>query len=95
MVICEEMLQTAGPVGATPQQPERALLAAHVAVPWVLFDGCMCRSLTNKEVNALHTETPEHRQGGSLVQVLTWLTYPAEQQDILLFRTTTFAIEST
>lgn len=61
VVICEEVLETAGPVCATPQQTERVLLAAHVAVPWVLFDGCMCRSLTNKEINALHTETPEHR----------------------------------
>lgn len=62
MIICKEVLETAGPVGATPQETEHTLLAAHVAVPRVLFDGSMCRSLTNEEVDTLHTETPEHRQ---------------------------------
>lgn len=59
MIICKEVLEAAGPVGATPQETEHTLLAAHVAVPRVLFDGCMCRSLTNEEVDTLHTETPE------------------------------------
>lgn len=58
MIICKEVLEAAGPVSATLQQAKRTLLSAHVAVPWVLFDGCVGRSLTNKEVDTLHTKTP-------------------------------------
>lgn len=61
VIICKEMLETAGPVSATLQQTKHTLLTAHVAVPRVFFDGRMGRSLTNEEVNTLHTETPEHR----------------------------------
>ena len=68
VIICEEVLETAGPVGAAPQQTEPTLLTTHVAVPRVLFDGCVRRSLTNEEVDTLNTETPEHREC-SLVQV--------------------------
>lgn len=63
VIICEEELQAAGPVAAPHQQPEHALLRAHVAVPRVLFDGCVSRALTHQEVHALHAETPEgHRR---------------------------------
>lgn len=63
MIISKEMLETAGPVSATLEQAKHTLLTAHVAVPRVLFDGCDGRSVTNEEVNTLHTETPEHRPG--------------------------------
>lgn len=58
MIVSKEVLEAAGPVNATGQKAEHALLAAHVAVPRVLFDGRMCRPLTDQEVHTLHTKTP-------------------------------------
>lgn len=58
MIICKEVLEAAGPVDATGQQTKHALLAAHVAVPRVLFDGRMCRPWTDEKVDAFHAETP-------------------------------------
>lgn len=58
VIICKEVLEAAGPVDATGQQPKHALLAAHVAVPRVLFDGRMCRPWTDEKVDTFHTETP-------------------------------------
>lgn len=62
MIVCEEVLQTAGPVAAAAQQTEHAFLAAHVAVPRVLFDGGVRRPLTDEQVDTLHAETPAHRK---------------------------------
>lgn len=62
MIVCEEVLQTTGPVAAAAQQTEHAFLAAHVAVPRVLFDGGVRRPLTDEQVDTLHTETPAHRK---------------------------------
>lgn len=58
MIVCKEVLEAAGPVDATGQKTKDALLAAHVAVPRVLFDGRMRGPLTDEEVHTFHTETP-------------------------------------
>lgn len=58
MIVCKEVLEAAGPVSATGQKTKHAVLAAHVAVPRVLFDGRMCRALTDEEVHAFHTKAP-------------------------------------
>lgn len=63
VVLCEEVLQAAGPVAAPAQQAERPLLAAHVAVPRVLLDGGMRRPLAHQQVHALHAEAPERVRG--------------------------------
>lgn len=63
VVLCEEMLQAAGPVAAPAQQAKRPLLAAHVAVPRVLLDGGMRCPLAYQQVHALHAEAPA-RMGG-------------------------------
>lgn len=61
VIICKEVLETAGPVSATLQQTKNTLLTTHIAVPWVFFDGCMSCALTNEQVHTLHTETPENK----------------------------------
>lgn len=58
MIVCKEVLEAAGPVDATGQETKHALLAAHVAVPRVLFDGRMCCPLTDQEVDTFHAKTP-------------------------------------
>lgn len=62
VIVCEEVLQAAGPVAAAAQQTEHAFLAAHVAVPRVLFDGGVRRPLADEQVHTLHAETPAHRK---------------------------------
>lgn len=61
MIICKEVLETAGPVSATHQKTKHTLLTTHETVPRILFDGCMGCALTNEKVYTLHTETAEHR----------------------------------
>lgn len=63
VVLCEEVLQAAGPVAAPAQQAERPLLAAHVAVPRVLLDGGVRRPLAHQQVHALHAEAPARTRG--------------------------------
>lgn len=62
MIVGEEVLEAAGPVGATGQETKHALLAAHVAVPRVLFDGRVGRPLTHEEVDTLHAKTPTQQR---------------------------------
>lgn len=64
MIVCKEVLEPVGPVTATAQEAERILLTAHEAVPRVLFDGRVGRSLTHEEVDTLHTETPADKPRG-------------------------------
>lgn len=58
VVLCKEVLQAAGPIAASAQQAIRPLLAAHVAVPRILLDGCMRCPLANQQVHAFHAEAP-------------------------------------
>lgn len=64
VVICEEVLQAAGPVSTALEEPVDVLWAAHEAVPGVFFDGGVSGPLTHEEIYALHTETPEHTRRG-------------------------------
>lgn len=58
MIVCKEVLEAAGPVSASGQKTEHAVLAAHVAVPRVLFDGRVGRPWTHEEVDTFHAKTP-------------------------------------
>lgn len=58
MIVGKEVLEAAGPVRATDQETKHALLAAHVAVPRVLFDGGVCSPLTDEEVDTFHAKAP-------------------------------------
>lgn len=75
VIICKEVLETAGPIATTLQQTEHTLLTAHVAVPWVFFDGSVSGSLTNKKVHALHTEAPAPRTRTFTSKMITNPTY--------------------
>lgn len=63
VVLGEEVLQAAGPVAAPAQQAKRPLLATHVAVPWVLFDGGVCRPLAHQQIHTLNAEAPAYVGG--------------------------------
>lgn len=63
VVLGEEVLQAAGPVAAPAQQAKCPLLAAHVAVPRVLFDGGVRRPLAHQQVHTLYAEAPAHMRG--------------------------------
>lgn len=58
VVVGEEHLEARRPIFAPPQEPIDTLMAAHVTVPGVLLDGCLCSPRPHQQVHALHTETP-------------------------------------
>lgn len=58
VVVGEEHLEARWPIFAPPQEPIDTLMAAHVTVPGVLLDGCLCSPRPHQQVHALHTETP-------------------------------------